>query len=333
TSSDASFIGWGAFCNGGKTNGHWIENHLVLLAAHFEINVFAKDYKNCLILLHRDSTTAISYKIQIKGVQYKNLITFTKKIRQWCEKRKIRFQATYIAAKDNKEVDTDSRCLQSNTQIEISNATFSKIPALLDQMPNTNVSWQRDPNSVAIVAFTIQHDGHLLEQDYPSGWNLVQRVLIQRGDLQPAMQISLSSMTESPYKRYKTYFRKWWAFVINYTGAAHSSISCYGSAILLLVSPEMAKDKRIKKFFKSLSKIRPFKSKYDFTWDPKIVQDYFSKSPGKIYHNIIFEKELIEIKIPDHITSSPNRNQSVLVLPIFRNNRNLRSINFTRLFR
>ncbi|XP_008206124.3 uncharacterized protein LOC103316100 [Nasonia vitripennis] len=179
--SDASLTGWVVSCNGYRANGHWKEkeksnfiNHLELLAAYFGLKIFAKDNRESAILLHIDNTTAISYIHRMGGIQYPKLNSLAKKIWQWCEKRKIWICATYIASRENREDDTESRRLQSNTEIEISNVIFEKIVALfgkpkIDLFASRSnakckryVSWKRDPESIAIDAFTISWSDHYL---------------------------------------------------------------------------------------------------------------------------------------------------------------------------
>lgn len=188
-----------------------------------------------------------------------------------------------------------------------------------------------------------------------------------------SIEIALSSLTESSYKKqYETCFNKWWRFCLKRNispyknsvqdilifltdlykdGAVHSSINCYRSAISLLVGPEMAHDDRIRRFFKGLSKLRPSRPKYDLTWDPKIVLDYFSSLPRNDelsikdltmklicllalvtghrmqtfslikVENIELTQDSIKIKIPDRIkTSGPDRKQPVLLLHFFKAN-------------
>ncbi|OXU18778.1 hypothetical protein TSAR_005755 [Trichomalopsis sarcophagae] len=189
------------------------------------------------------------------------------------------------------------------------------------------------------------------------------------------MDIMLASLTESSYKQYNSCLKKWWKFCENMkispfessienillfltnifeSGAAHSSINCYRSAVSLLVGPEIAQDDRMKRFFKGLSKLRPSKPKYDSTWDPKIVLDYLSSLSKneelslKILtmklitlfalitghrmqtfalikiENVLVTNKHIEIKIPDRIkTSGANRKQSCLVLPFYKKNRKI----------
>lgn len=100
-------------------------------------------------------------------MQFVNLSKVARHLWQWCERRNIWVFASYIASKQNKEADTESRRLQSNTEIELSDVIFEKIyssfgnPDIDFFASRTNtkckkyVSWGKDPESFAIDAFTI----------------------------------------------------------------------------------------------------------------------------------------------------------------------------------
>lgn len=66
--SDASRSGWGVFCNGQRTHGHWSDqeklyhiNYLELMSAFFGLKCFCSGLKNCDVLSRIDNTTAIAY--------------------------------------------------------------------------------------------------------------------------------------------------------------------------------------------------------------------------------------------------------------------------------
>ncbi|KXZ75752.1 hypothetical protein TcasGA2_TC031735 [Tribolium castaneum] len=60
-------------------------------------------------------------------------------------------------------------------------------------------------------------------------------------------------------------------------GASYNTLNTCRSALALLLSPEVGKDHRIKRFLKGVYRIKPSKPKYDVTWDPAVVLDYFER--------------------------------------------------------
>ena len=172
--SDASQSGWGAYCNNKTTHGIWEKNerkyhinYLELLAAFFSLKCFAEDLRRCNVLLRIDNTTAISYINRMGGIRFKLLSKLAKEIWKWCESREIWVFASYISSKDNVSADAESRRLEPETEFEISDEAFDKICQtfgtpeidLFASRSNTKchryVSWRRDPESVAVDAFTI----------------------------------------------------------------------------------------------------------------------------------------------------------------------------------
>lgn len=172
--SDASLTGWGISCNGQRANGHWnIEekrhyiNYLELLSAFFGLKCFANDMKNSKILLRIDNTTAISYINRMGGTKFAKLNKLAKDIWEWCEIRNIWIYASYISSRDNKEADHESRKLAKETEYELSHKAFQNITDALGTpeidlfatRTNTKcekfISWARDPEAVAVDAFTV----------------------------------------------------------------------------------------------------------------------------------------------------------------------------------
>lgn len=173
-SSDASRSGWGACCNNERANGHWKAeeqdfhiNYLELLAAFFGLKCFAGEARNSDILLRIDNTTAISYINGMGGVRFANLSRLAKEIWSWCEARNLWIFASYISSKENFAADTESRRLESETEFELSEWAFIKIKKTFGSPEidlfatrkntkcNSYVAWQRDPEAMAIDAFTL----------------------------------------------------------------------------------------------------------------------------------------------------------------------------------
>lgn len=170
--SDASTCG--AVCGSKKAHGLWSHSeqflhidHLELLAAFFALKCFAQDMNNCSILLRIDNTTAIAYINRMGGVQYPALTTVARDIWQWCELRKLFIFASYIGSSMNVEADREYRRLRMETEWELADYAFQAIVSSfgtpdIDLFADRNnkkcsdfVSWRRDPDALAVDAFTI----------------------------------------------------------------------------------------------------------------------------------------------------------------------------------
>lgn len=177
--SDSSLSGWGVFSNGKSSHGFWTEedlsydiNHLELEAAFFGLKCFAREYKNCQILLRIDNTTAISYINRMGSIQFEKLGKIAKDIWKWCELRNIWIFASYIPSKKNVEADLESRILKPETEFELSASAFDEIVYKLGR-PSIDlfatranskcknyVSWRPDPDAITVDAFTISWKEH-----------------------------------------------------------------------------------------------------------------------------------------------------------------------------
>ncbi|XP_039305200.1 uncharacterized protein LOC120357772 [Solenopsis invicta] len=172
--SDASRSGWGASCNNAKTHGFWNSeeqqhhiNYLELQAAFFGLKCFAKDFKNCNILLRIDNTTAISYINRMGGIQFEHLSKVAKEIWSWCEQRNIWIFASYICSEDNVIADQESRRIEPDIEYSLSQKAFKQLymrfgkPTIdlfatrINNKCSKYVSWKQDPGSIAIDAFII----------------------------------------------------------------------------------------------------------------------------------------------------------------------------------
>jgi hypothetical protein len=164
----------GACCKEDKTHGFWNVkdrehhiNYLELLSAFFGLRCFARHLHDCNILLRIDNTTAISYINRMGGIQFKELSKLAKQLWMWCEERNIWIFASYIRSEENVIADVESRRLEPETEFELSNIAFDKLCQsfgvpdidLFASRSNTKckryISWQKDPGSVTVDAFTI----------------------------------------------------------------------------------------------------------------------------------------------------------------------------------
>lgn len=172
--SDASRSGWGAACNDQKIHGWWSNeqrkhhiNYLELTAVFYGLKTFAKDNNNCEILLRIDNATAIAFVNKMGGIQYPHLHDLAKNIWQWCESRQLFVFASYISSKGNTIADKESIIRSIGTEWELGDKYFRRIikncqSPEIDLFASINnakckkyISWQKDPNTVAVDAFTV----------------------------------------------------------------------------------------------------------------------------------------------------------------------------------
>lgn len=172
--SDASTTGWGAACGDQTASGQWSIseqeyhiNYLELLAAFIALKIFAKNLRNCQVLLRLDNATAISYVNRMGGIQFPHLTHVSKQIWQWCETRSLFLFASYIKSKDNSVADAESRKNHPDIEWELSNHAFQSIISSFGQ-PDIDlfasrinkkcekyISWHRDPDAESVDAFTV----------------------------------------------------------------------------------------------------------------------------------------------------------------------------------
>lgn len=172
--SDASTTGWGAACNDETASGQWSHmerqchiNYLELLAAFIALKIFARDLSDCQILLRIDNSTAISYINRMGGIQYPHLTQISREIWDWCERRGLFVFASYIKSTDNTIADYESRRCHPDIEWELADWAFEALcssfgtpdidlfASRVNNKCSTYISWHRDPDAVAIDAFTV----------------------------------------------------------------------------------------------------------------------------------------------------------------------------------
>lgn len=178
--SDASTSGWGAICNGRSAYGLWNfserNNHInfpELMAAFLALKSFAREDKDCQILLRIDNIVAISYINKMGGIKYTYLNEITRSIWEWCIDRNIWIFAEYVASKEN-PADKESRICNIDTEWELADDAFN---AITREFGNPEIdlfatrinkkfeffcSWQRDPEAYRINAFTMNWSNFFL---------------------------------------------------------------------------------------------------------------------------------------------------------------------------
>lgn len=193
--TDASTTGWGAYCNGVRTNGFWTQaeiqhhiNYLELLAVFYGLRSFATRQSYLRrILLRVDNMTAIACINKMGSIQFSKLNHITRDIWIWCEDNNIVVFASYISSSDNFEADVLSRSRSIETEYELRNDSFLEISSRLGQPEidlfathinkkcNIYVSWRPDPGSLCVDAFTL-HWGHYFSYIF-APFALIPRVL------------------------------------------------------------------------------------------------------------------------------------------------------------
>lgn len=106
--TDSCLTGWGAYCEGERTNGWWpLEvsrdhiNVLELRAIFYGLQSFAKTQSSITVLIRSDNSTAISYINRMGSVQHPTLSQLARTIWQWCEERDIWLYASYVSSASN----------------------------------------------------------------------------------------------------------------------------------------------------------------------------------------------------------------------------------------
>ena len=176
--SDASTLGWGAVFGTRKTGGRWTPseaeyhiNILELLAAFFALKCFCSHMSNCHIQIQIDNTTAVAYINNMGGSKSKELNQLAVQIWEWCIIRNIWFSAVHIPGRLNTGADEKSRVFSDNHEWMLNKHSFDKIllrhPGLdfdlfasrLNYQISRYCSWQADPNSTHVDAFTMNWNG------------------------------------------------------------------------------------------------------------------------------------------------------------------------------
>ena len=142
-------------------------NYLELLAVCFALKAFAKSIRNYEILLRIDNTTAISYVNRMgdsRHVKYNELDTL---IWKWAEERRLWLFASYVTNSENIDADWQSRIMNIDTEWKLASYAYKKINIMfgsaqivlfasrINSKCKIYCSWFKDPNAVAVDAFTL----------------------------------------------------------------------------------------------------------------------------------------------------------------------------------
>ena len=120
--SDASNLGWGAFCQEMSTGGlRYLQektrhiNCLELIAATLALKTFVKNKTGLSVLLRIDNTTAVAYINNQRGTVSEDLIHLTRDLWMWCLKKSIHIHAQYLPGNLNTVADRESRSLRDRS--------------------------------------------------------------------------------------------------------------------------------------------------------------------------------------------------------------------------
>lgn len=131
------------------------------------LSISATDLRDCEILLRIDNTTAVSYVNRYGSTHLPKLHIIAKQLWQWCEARHLWIFASYISSGKNTEADRESRINNVDIEWKLSEKAYQQIVKKLNH-PDINLfasrinsncktysSWQKNPDSYVVDAFTI----------------------------------------------------------------------------------------------------------------------------------------------------------------------------------
>lgn len=153
-----------------------------------------------------------------------------------------------------------------------------------------------------------------MAEDYPGGGEVMRKAFELRDIPKESIRMMISSLSVSSRKQYECAFKKWWSFckvkaaqtfkvtgklIIEFltegykNGASHGSLNSTRSSMAFLFGPEIDRMIGLGNFFKGVANLRPSLSKYDKTWDPKIVSEFLSQ----LYSNEEISSENPSVKL------------------------------------
>ena len=171
--TDASGEGWGASTGEKKCGGRWTErekalhiNMLEMQAIEFGLLALCNDRENTHIKIKSDNVTAVAYVRNMGGCKSPGCDTIAKRIWMWAKKKNIWLSITHIEGRLNVEPDTLSRQFDDKTEWMINPVVFKNLQKIfpleidlfasrLNKQLDKYVSWQPDPQALAVDAFTL----------------------------------------------------------------------------------------------------------------------------------------------------------------------------------
>ena len=191
--------GWGAVCNSTKTGGRWTDsekekdiNYLEMLAIFFAIKSFVHLLAGKHVKILSDNTTAVAYIKHMGGTRVKEYNDLAYKIWSFCMDKGIWITIAHLSGVLNVEADEKSRKFNDNIEWSLNSELFDRIITFFPK-PDIDlfatrlnfkikpfVSWNPDPESIAVDAFTL--DWSLYYSYVFAPFSVIQRCLtkIQR---------------------------------------------------------------------------------------------------------------------------------------------------------
>ena len=137
--SDASDLGWGAWCGEKSVQGLWSQEKMFwhinpreLQAAYLALKIFSPSQINQLfhIQLQIDNQAAVSYINHLRGTHSKLLCQLSLDLWNWSLSRQIHISARYIPSIFNKHADHMSRRLKLTAEWNLNPIMFQRIVAV-----------------------------------------------------------------------------------------------------------------------------------------------------------------------------------------------------------
>ena len=177
--TDASKLGWGAFCQGVRTGGSWTPlekrrhiNYLELLAAFLALRSFLASKRRLSVLLRIDNVTAIAFLNRMGGTHSQELSDLAVEVWRWCLENEITIHAEHLPGRENVRADWESRHVRDSSDWMLQRSIFLQLESrlgpfsidLFASRTNTQLpvycSWRPDPAALTVDAFSLPWRNH-----------------------------------------------------------------------------------------------------------------------------------------------------------------------------
>lgn len=138
-----------------------------------------------------------------------------------------------------------------------------------------------------------------LQAAYPGGRSLVSQALRLKNIPENAIPTMIASIADKTLLQYNSTFKLWWKFcaennlsvfksgvrevisflqgILDTKTHKFGTFNSHRAALSLLLHGNISQDLSLQRFLKGISNLRPALSKYNITWDTKLVTDYLEK--------------------------------------------------------